>query len=287
MLRSLPMRGGPGHRRWGGEPARDLGNRDHEVDDAGSHGAAGHVGVAWGGAIGALRQGQPAGLLDRLHPEGTFAAAARQQDADGILPGVLGERGHQDIDRLALAPGIGVMLPKLQRAVLDREHRIERQHIGMVRLDPLVVGGGQDGNGGMGAENGGQGAFAAGAEMCHRDEGDAAVGRYGLEEVLQRLNATGGCADAGDRKMRGLGHSGTPCQIHGPCLNYAIGHASKRLRSGSPAQIAVAQWVPDDRCLPTFERLILHRRRKPWVSSEDIAGPGTRLARMATPAMIT
>ena len=53
----------------------------------------------------ALRQGQPAALLDRLEAERAVAAAAGEDDADGALALVVGEAAEEQVDRVGRALG--------------------------------------------------------------------------------------------------------------------------------------------------------------------------------------
>ena len=114
-----------------GEGFRNLRQRENEIDGAGHDGAAWHPVVV--GLFRILCDNQAAHLLDRLCPNATIGAGSREDDADGALTELLGERVQQEVERQSHAlasPGMG----KLKCAVAYREIASGRDDVDVVRL---------------------------------------------------------------------------------------------------------------------------------------------------------
>ena len=78
------------------ELGRDRLRRSGEVDAASGERRARHAGVLRRRDV--LREGQPAGLLDRLDAERAVGAGAGVDDADGVLAQIGGERAQKRVD---------------------------------------------------------------------------------------------------------------------------------------------------------------------------------------------
>ncbi len=190
----------------GREPVRHGLDRDREIDQARGNGAGGHAGMPRARAIGGLRQGKPAVLLDRLDAEGAVVAGAREHDADGICVLVLGESGEEGVDRRAL-PAIRERA-HAQAPVLHIEHGVGRRHVDVIAPDRLIVLRNQYRHAGIARQDLRQHAFPVGREVGDDDKGYAEVRRHAPEQALQRLHSSGGGADADDGKR--CIHSGLP-----------------------------------------------------------------------------
>ncbi len=144
-------------------------------------------------------------LLDRLDPEHAIVPASRQDDADGIFAAVLRERRKENVDRTPLVTW-RLHFTKLKAPLPDRQDRIGRQDVDLVRLDLLAILRGNDGHRGVPRENFGEHAFAVRREMGDDDKRHSRFGRHVLEKAFERAKAAGGGADANDRELRSRDH---------------------------------------------------------------------------------
>ncbi len=150
-----------------------------------------------------LRDAHPAGELDVLDAGGAVAPRAAQHHRDGLGFLVLGERGEEAVDRMALAARLG-RLAQPQDAVLDRQRLRGDDDMDTVGLDPHAVGDLDDRHHRLLAEQLGEQAFARRLEMLDNDEAHAAVGRHRVQELGRDLQPAGRHADADDRERPAL-----------------------------------------------------------------------------------
>ena len=116
------------------------------IDGAGHDSAAWHPVVV--GLFRILCDNQSAHLLDRLCPSATIRAGSREDDADGALTELLGERVQQEVERQShtlASPGMG----NLKCAVAYREIASGRDDVDVVRFEPHVVASFEHRPGGM------------------------------------------------------------------------------------------------------------------------------------------
>ena len=180
-------------------------DRQHEIDQSGGDGAGGHAAMSWGAVIAALRDRQPAMLLDRLDAERSVAAAAGQHDADGVVASVLGQAGEEQVDRVLRALRTRERLQP-EPPALDDQGVIGWDDVDVVGLDRGLVPRLHHRHGGEAAEDLVQHAGPMRGEVRHHHEGHAAFGRHRAEQALERLDATGGGADADDEQAVGFCH---------------------------------------------------------------------------------
>ena len=133
---------GPGHRNGGGpgefaegvhgvgdKLGGHLGRGQFVVHQPGGDGAARHA-VEFGGN-GVLDHDHAALSLDGAHAQCAVASGAGENDADGPLALVLGERAKEEVDGQALAARLG-RFQELQRAVQKRHVAPRRDDVGAV-----------------------------------------------------------------------------------------------------------------------------------------------------------
>ena len=182
----------------GDEPFGHGLDRHCKVDQTRGNGALGHAGVARAEVVGRLGKRQAAMLLDRLDAERAVAASAGKHDPDGTFGLVLGKGGKERVNRGALAAvGDG---ENAQTPVLDLKDAIGRHYINMIGADELVVFRDQHRHVRVARQNLRQHAFPLGSKVRDDDKGHAGLGRHGLEQILQRFDASCGGADANNGK---------------------------------------------------------------------------------------
>ena len=186
------------------DPIGDVLDRQHQIHKARRDRAQRHLGETRPRHIRALRDGQSTILLDRLETQGAVAAAAGKHDADCMLRLVLGQRAEEEVDRGPLVIRCGGV-PKAKPASADGQDRAGRENIDMLRFDHFAVPCVDDRHFGSAADDLGQHALAIGRKVGHDHKAHAVIGRHGLEEPLQRLDATRRGTDPDDRK---IGHHG-------------------------------------------------------------------------------
>ena len=153
-----------------------------EIHEPRGNGALRHLGIERWLAIGDLRHGHAAMLLDDLHAQRAVAIAAGQHDRSGVFLLVLSQRAEEDVDRLALAR-VGGHVLQLQPGALHRDDLLLRHDIDSVRLDLLTVGRDLDGHVGLMGEDRVKLTLPVGIEMGHDDKGHAAVTRHRTEQL--------------------------------------------------------------------------------------------------------
>ncbi len=136
---------------------------------------------------------------DRPHAQRAVGAGARQDDPDGVLALVLGERAQEGVDRHAL-PARLFELGELQHAVEDAHAAVRRDHEDGVRAHGHLVGRLGHRERRHALQDLRQETRVARVEMRHEHERHACVGRHVAEEFLEGFESAGGRADADDRK---------------------------------------------------------------------------------------
>ena len=149
----------------------------------------------------------PTALISRS-PAAAVARRPGEDDADGVRPGVLGQRAEKGVDRHVL------------RAVLGPRHEVEgpiggdahvevrRDHVNAIGLDPHGLGDLDDGHLGGGGEELGEYALVGGGEVLDEDDGHAGVVGEVLEEQLEGFESAGGGADGDDGEVGFCGVGG-------------------------------------------------------------------------------
>jgi len=151
-----------------------------------------------GGGFGKLDDGGSTVPLDRAQASGAVGAGARQDDANGALALVHGERVQETIDRLRKV-GRGQARAEPQHAVFERQGGVGRDDVNVTALDGRLVVDGLDGHLRVSRQQIGQHALVVRVEMLHVDHGDARGRRHMPEEASERLEAPCGRADAHDQ----------------------------------------------------------------------------------------
>ena len=174
-------------------------DRQHIVDLAGCRRALRHSGQRVA-VIFRLRQCQPAMLLDRGGTQRSVAPGARQDDANGVLALIFGQRLEEGIDRPTAVAGWR-RLDDLQASTRYRHRCVGRNDEDAVRLDQNAVGRLDNVHRGGPAEQFGQHAFIVRREMLDEHIGHASIGRGVREEALERIEAACRSADADDERQ--------------------------------------------------------------------------------------
>jgi hypothetical protein len=189
------------------EAGRQFAHRQHHVGHLGRDHRPRHALVRRFPRV--LHQHQAARLLDRLGAHRAVRAAARQDHRESVAV-VFGQRAEEEIDRGAPFP-IVVERGRGDRGFADSQAAIGRDYVHGIRLqiECLAVvhldhvhsrAPGQDAR---------QLAFMIRRQVHHHHEGEAEVGGQRVEELAQRLDASGGGADAHNgQSRRGLGAAG-------------------------------------------------------------------------------
>jgi hypothetical protein len=87
---------------------------------------------------------------------------------------------------------------EFERALGDRQLGVRRDHVHVVRRDPDVVAGLDDGHRGRAPENLAQAAGMAGIEVLDEHEGVTGVGRDVAQQPVEGVEPTCGRADTDD-----------------------------------------------------------------------------------------
>ena len=176
-----------------------LGRQQFVVHQAGADGAARHAVELGRGRV--LRHDHAALTLDRAHPLGAVAAGAREDDADGPLALLLGERAEEKIDGQTQAARLGG-LEQLQRAVEERQVMPRRNDVDAVGPHDHAILDFEDRQARVAANEVGEDALVIRVEVLHEHEGHAGIGGVGQagEERLERRQSARGRANADHRK---------------------------------------------------------------------------------------
>ena len=200
-LWALPSRRNPGFVDEGAvlEIGDDsFGELTHRGDDVGEpcvDGASGHA-VEFGRG-GVLHEDHPRFLLDGLEAHGAVGAHARENDADAPLPPVVRQGAEEEVDGQAQTPGRG-RIEQVECAVEERHVLVGRYHVDAVRLDYCAVLDLDDRHGGGALEELRHDALVRRVQVLDDDEGHAACSGHVLQELIERLQPSGGGADAHD-----------------------------------------------------------------------------------------
>jgi hypothetical protein len=179
-------------------------DRQRKIDETGRDCRLRHAALARTATVRALRQGQPAALLDRLDAERPIAAATGQDDANGARATRSGERAHEHVN--GVLAGLGCARLEQKPPIIDRRHVIGGTDVDVVwSYDGLMLGIG-DRHLGIPADDLGQRGRVTARHVGDHDKGHPAVGRHPAEKSLQGFQAAGRCAEADDREGRRAGH---------------------------------------------------------------------------------
>jgi hypothetical protein len=138
--------------------------------------------------------------LISLSPERAVAASPGEHDADCVVFLVLGQRGKEGIDRVAVLarrrrPGY----PKA--SILQLQCGIRRDDVHPIRIDHHAVLGFDDRDGGGLSQYLRQQALVVRGEMLNQDERHATVHRHGGKKRSKGVEAAGRGADADDQPV--------------------------------------------------------------------------------------
>jgi hypothetical protein len=232
--------------------------RQREVGPAAVDGAPGHP-VELGGR-GVLREGDAADLLDRLEPERSVGAGARQHDADGARGLILGQGAEEVVDRQVRAPAPSIRdRHHLQGAVQDGQVGARGDDVHVVRLDAHPVLRGLHRGGGRAFEEAGEKAVLRVGQVLD-DDHRRRVQDQVLEEGRQRLHAPGRRAHADDEEpvpalaalvVVAAAVLVAPLKLDLPLLSVA--HAATRENHTARAN-ASSREMPDSRLPPVSTR---------------------------------
>lgn len=210
------------------ELAGDLGRGAAEVDAARGDRARGHAPEL--GRAGLLGHGDPARGLDRAQTLGAVDAGAGEDDADGLVPAVVGQRAEERVER-EVQPGPLPPGDERQGAVPDGQVGVGRDHVDAVRRQRHAVGRLDDAQGRDPLEDPREHARPRGVEVQDHDERQARVHGHLGQELPQGLEAAGRRAE-GDHDGRGRGVAGCLCGSHGGTSGAASWLRDRRERDG-------------------------------------------------------
>ena len=180
----------------------DVFGREREVGPAAVDRAAGHAVVLGGGGL--LREGDAAGLLDRLQTERAVRAGPRKDDPDRARALILGQRAEEIVDGevRATRPFHG-RRHEVQHALQDGQIRVGRNDVDAPRLDRHPVLDGRHLRLAPSGEQRRQQALVLGGEVLDDDDGHR-IQRERLQKGGQRFEAAGRGTDAHDEERLAL-----------------------------------------------------------------------------------
>ena len=147
-----------------------------------------------------LRDRQAAALLDRLDAERAVAAAARENDRDGVLVLVRREAAEQHVDRVALVV-VRLRLADVELAPLDGHEPAGRPHIDVVLAQGLaILGIGHRELGGPSQDVGEHARMVGRHVGAHDERHRCRAWGHATKQPPQRLKAAGGGADPDDEQ---------------------------------------------------------------------------------------
>ena len=196
----------------------DLLGWQDEVHEPGADGTLRHAGEAR--RFGILDDDDAALGLDEAQAERAVGAGPRQDDGEGPLALVGGQRAKERVDRMAV-PTRRRRLGRPDDPRLDRQLLVGCDHVYLVRFEPDLLLDLPDRHGCASVQQIGQMAHMGRVEMGHDHEGSTAVGGHGTQQRLQRLEAAGGRADR---------HDGKSCHVITPAFARESAGAGAALR---------------------------------------------------------
>lgn len=141
-----------------------------------------------------LRDRQPAAFLDGAEPGRPVAPDARQDNRNGVVALIFGQRGEESIDGSTICPR-GRRFNDKEAAVLDRQGCVGRNDVNPVGFDVHAMLGFDHWDGGIAAQYLRQHALMIGRKMLHQHERHSAVRRQMRKETFERFEAARGSAD--------------------------------------------------------------------------------------------
>ena len=159
-----------------------------------------------------LGHGHARRAFDGFQTQRAVGARAGEDDADGLVLLILGERAEKIINRQPHQPGL-VRCHQMQDALQNGEVTVRQGHINRVRLDDHAVHRRHHAHPGAFAQQLRQQTDVAGMQMRDHDKRDAAIGRHMGKEFFQRLQPASRGTETDD--VKGLGD--------GSCLRDAGG----------------------------------------------------------------
>jgi hypothetical protein len=193
---------------------------EHEIRKVRGFGVFGHAVELGRGCV--LDQDHASRALDFRKSQAAVAARAGKHDADGVAALVLGQGAEKGIDGVAQA-AFAAGREQAQGSVPELYVVVRRGDVDVVRLDSLAVFGLMHGNRGLPREQLAEQALLQRVHVRDHDQGVAGRRLEVFEKFLQRLQASGGSADAHDGKARRSGKAahagrGTGRGSRGTCL---------------------------------------------------------------------
>ena len=205
---------------------RHFGRREFVVDQSRCDGAARHA-VEFGG-LRSLHDDHAVLFLDGAHAEGSVAARSREDDADGALPLVLGERTEKIVDGQTLPPR-GRDFEQLQRTVEQGHVMAGRDDVGTVRPDDHAVRHLVHRHARVALDELGEDAFVVRGEVLDDDKGHTriAVRGHARKEGFERSQSAGRGTDPDNGESgRFVRVSGRDGRLLAPRLGAAVFQAA-------------------------------------------------------------
>ena len=196
--------------------ARELGDRQRGVDDAGIDRVARHLAILR--RLRILRERDAVLRLDGAQALRAVGRVSRKHDADRVAAAVRGERAKETIDGQVRPSTVERPRRERQPAAVDRDVGVGRDDVDVVRLDRGAVLGLADRHRRGLGQRVAQEARVGGIEVLDEDERHPAVGGEVLEELGERLEPPGRGADADDREP-GAGRGGPTAVVDDESLH--------------------------------------------------------------------
>ena len=177
---------------------RDLCHRQHEIGTAAHDGAAGHA--VESGLLGVLHDDETALLLHRFQSETAVGAGPREDRTDGALTAFFGQRAQEEVEghaRTMALQGFG----EAEGAALDCQIGARRNEIHVVALELHPVCRLQNFHRRVAGQQIDHHALVRWIEMLDQHKGHAAVGRQGVEELLEGVEAACRGPQCNDREI--------------------------------------------------------------------------------------
>ena len=203
--------------RIGHELGGHLGRRQHEVHQPCGEGALGHAGKL--GGLRGLGHGHAAFALDGPQAQGAITPGAREHDADGPFPLVLGQGAEEEVDGETLTARCR-RLQQLQGAVQEGHVPARRDDVGAVGLDHHPIPHFEDIHAGVAPDELRQEALVIGGQVLDQYKGHAGIrlGGHAREEGFKSTQPARRGADAHDgKRVRWLPYGGVGERRGGGC----------------------------------------------------------------------